>query len=97
MQFPLGMKVTSRSDPSVEDILKSEAFIPWKSYELSKIDVQPLGTHAAIISYLAKATRPAVDPDDVDMGFEALCSSVWRWEESKGRWRLCFHQQTLAQ
>lgn len=95
MQFPLGMKVTSRSDPNVHDILRSEAFIPWKSFELSKIDVQPLGDSAAIISYLARATRPGVDPSDIDMGFEALCVSVWRWDGEK--YALCFHQQTLAQ
>lgn len=94
MQFPLGMKVTATSEPSVQDILRSPAFIPWKSYELSKIDVQPVGNGAAIISYLARATRPAQDETDVDFGFEALCCSVWRLVE--GKYYLCFHQQTLA-
>lgn len=90
----MGMKLTSRSDPSVSDILKSPAFIPWKSFELSKIDVQPLGREGAIISYLARATRPAQDETDIDIGFEALCCSVWRFEG--GKYALCFHQQTLA-
>jgi hypothetical protein len=94
MQFPLGMKVTSKSEPSVQDILRSPAFIPWKSYELSKIDVQPVGKDAAIISYLARATRPAQDESDVDFGFEALCCSVWRLDGDK--YKICFHQQTLA-
>ncbi|KAK5173021.1 uncharacterized protein LTR77_003143 [Saxophila tyrrhenica] len=95
MQFPLGMKVTSRSEPSVHEILRSPAFIPWKSFELSKIDVQPLGKDAAIVSYLARATRPAQDPEDKDTAFEALCSSVWRWDGEK--FALCFHQQTLTE
>jgi hypothetical protein len=89
-----GMKVTPSSDPSVHDILKSPAFIPWKSFELSKIDVQKVGD-SAIVSYLARATRPAQDANDVDFGFEALVCSVWRWDGEKHS--LCFHQQTLTQ
>ncbi len=95
MQFPLGMKLTSKSSPSVLDILRSPAFIPWKSFRLSKIDVQPLGTDAAVISYLAKATRPpAGDGDNKDAEFEALCCSVWRRQGET--LKMCFHQQTLA-
>ena len=94
MQFPLGMKITPTSTPSVQDILHSPAFIPWKSYELSKIDVTPAGEGAAVISYLARATRPAVKEGDVDAEFEALCCSVWRWNGEK--YEMCFHQQTLT-
>ena len=94
MQFPLGMKLTATSEPSVLDVLHSEAFIPWKSFELLNIDVQPAGEGAAIVSYLAVATRPPVEEGEKDSGFEALCCSVWRWDGEK--FAMCFHQQTLA-
>ena len=95
MQFPLGLKLTSTSEPSVQDILHSPAFVPWKSFELLKVDVTPVGADGAVISYFARATRPPAGPeDDRDVEFDALCSSVWRKEE--GRWCMCVHQQTLA-
>lgn len=88
------MKLTPDSDPSVLDVLHSPAFIPWKSFELSKIDVTPIGQDGAVISYLAKATRPSQDEGGRDQEFEALCSSVWRWDGEK--FAMCFHQQTLG-
>lgn len=96
MQFPLGMKVTAQTEPSIRDILHSEAFVPWKTFALSKINVTPVGTDGAVISYLANATRPPVGPEagEPDVPFEALCSSVWRREG--GDWFMCFHQQTLT-
>jgi hypothetical protein len=95
MQFPMGLKLTAISEPSVQDILHSPAFVPWKSYVLSKVDVTPLGTAGAVISYMARALRPPAGPeDDRDVEFDALCSSVWRLEGSK--WMMCFHQQTLT-
>ena len=95
MQFPLGMKLTPSSDPSVEDVLHSPAFVPWKSFELSKIDVTPIAEGGAVISYLAKATRPSVEEGGRDEEFGALCCSVWRWDGEK--FAMCFHQQTLAE
>ncbi|EMC96709.1 hypothetical protein BAUCODRAFT_148274 [Baudoinia panamericana UAMH 10762] len=95
MQFPMGLKVTSTSDPSIEDILYSSAFVPWKTFRMSKVDVQHLGPEGAIISYFVHASRPPAGPNDVeDIDFEALCSSAWRFEA--GKWMMCFHQQTLA-
>lgn len=94
MQFPLGMKLTPESEPSVQDVLHSPAFIPWKRFELSKIDVTPIGNEGAVISYLAKATRPPAQEGDRETEFDALCCSVWRWDGEK--FAMCFHQQTLA-
>ncbi|GAB1744473.1 hypothetical protein D0862_14517 [Hortaea werneckii] len=101
MQFPMGMKLTADSEPSTTDILYSPAFVPWKSFELSKVDVLPVGREGAVINYLARATRPPSGPaqgrdeeEEEDVEFEALCSSVWRWEGSK--WKMCFHQQTMT-
>jgi len=96
MQFPMGMKLTATSQPSLQDILHSPAFVPWKTFELHNVDVLPLGADGAVISYLANATRPpAMEGSERDVEFEALCSSVWRREG--GRWRMCFHQQTLTE
>lgn len=84
MQFPMGLKVTSRTEPSVHDILHSPAFVPWKTFRLSKVDVTPVGTEGAVISYRAVATRPPAAKEDTrDMEFDALCSSVWRLENDK--------------
>ena len=95
MQFPLGLKVSSKSDPSVHDILHSPAFVPWKNFQLKHVDVTPIGEQGAVISYLAVASRPPSDPKgDQEVPFEALCSSVWREEGDK--WLMCFHQQTMA-
>jgi hypothetical protein len=95
MQFPMGLKLTAATEPSVQDILHSPAFVPWKSFELSKVDVTPVGREGAVISYLAKALRPPAGPeDDRDVEFDALCSSVWRLED--GKWMMCLHQQTLT-
>ncbi|KAF2168094.1 hypothetical protein M409DRAFT_21539 [Zasmidium cellare ATCC 36951] len=95
MQFPMGLKVTSRTEPSVQDILHSPAFVPWKTFRLSKVDVTPVGSEGAVISYRAIATRPpAAKEDTQDFDFDALCSSVWRFEN--GKWMMCFHQQTMS-
>lgn len=94
MQFPLGMKLTATSEPSVQDVLHSPAFIPWKTFELLEIDVTPVGSAGAVISYLAKATRPPAEEGGRETQFDALCCSVWRWDGEK--FALCFHQQTLA-
>jgi hypothetical protein len=95
MQFPLGMKLTRDTVPSVQDILHSPAFVPWKTYRLSKIDVTPVGRDGAVISYLVEATRLAVERGDDDVKFEALCSSVWRMDPD-GVFKMCLHQQTMT-
>ena len=94
MQFPLGMKLTADSDPSVIDVLHSQAFVPWKSFELIDIDVTPAGEGAAVVSYYVRATRPPVGEGEGDTMFDALCCSVWRWDGEK--YAMCFHQQTLT-
>lgn len=93
MQFPMGMKLGPKTEPSVKDILHSPAFVPWKTFELLDIDVQPVGD-GAIISYLAQATRPPTEEGGRDVPFDALCCTVWRWDGEK--FSMCFHQQTLA-
>ena len=93
MQFPLGMKLTDKSEPAVKDILHSKAFVPWKSFELRNLDVQPVGD-GAVCSYLAQATRPPVVEGGKDVPFEALCCTVWRWDGEK--FSMCFHQQSLT-
>lgn len=92
--FPMGMKVTADTKPSMQEILHSKAFVPWKTFELSKIDVTPIGPEGAVITYRAISTRvPTGQEDDNDAIFDALCSSVWRYES--GKWMMCVHQQTL--
>lgn len=96
MQFPLGLKVTANSRPSVQDILHSSAFVPWRTFRLKNVDVTPVGADGAVISYRAIATRASVDPkDERDAEFDALCSSVWRKDGAS--YYMCFHQQTMTE
>lgn len=96
MQFPLGLKVTANSRPSVQDILHSSAFVPWRTFRLKNVDVTPVGADGAVISYRAIATRASVDPkDERDAEFDALCSSVWRKDGAS--FYMCFHQQTMTE
>lgn len=94
MLFPLGLKVTTSSEPSLKDILTSEAFVPWEDYKLSDISVAILGKHSAAICYRVEATRPPLPGTDEDAVFKALISSVWRREREEGKWQLVVHQQT---
>ena len=109
MQFPMGMKLTATSDPSVADVLHSPAFVPWKSFELQEVDVTPIGPvgeeTGGVVSYMVHAIRRAGDVGGEDapggsrergkeVEFDALCVSVWRWDGEK--FAMCFHQQTLA-
>lgn len=109
MQFPMGLKLTASSDPSVSDVLHSPAFVPWKSFEMLNIDVTPIGAvgeeTGGVVSYLVKAVRRGGDMKGEDapgeggkrgaeVEFDALCVSVWRWDGEK--YAMCFHQQTLA-
>jgi hypothetical protein len=65
MLFPMGMKVSATTDPNLKDVMTSAAFVPWKSYEMSDIEVTSLGEDAAVITYRVKALRQEIDaPDD---------------------------------
>lgn len=109
----MGLKVSSKTTPSVRDILHSPAFVPWKKFQLSKVDVTRVGEEGAVISYRAVASRGVGRSDskmksnsskdeegegeeeEEEVGFDALCCSVWRWEG--GRWMMCFHQQSMSE
>lgn len=93
MQFPMGLKVSTTSDPSLDDIMLSDAFIPWLKYTLSDVEVMELGREAALITYRAEAVRPPLEGDGI-VEFNARCASVWRLDAEAGKWLLCFHQQT---
>lgn len=64
MAFPFGMKISTGTEPSIKDVMTSDAFLPWKSYRLSEVIVTPMGSDGAVISYKVKATRP--DPERPD-------------------------------
>jgi len=63
MLFPMGIKVSAKTEPSLEDVMMSEAFIPWQRYKLSDVEVTPLAPEAAIITYRVQATRQPITPD----------------------------------
>ena len=94
MLLPLGMKLTHTSTPSLQDVMTSEGYIPWKSYKMSDVKVTPLGHEAAVITYVAEATRPPMEEGDDEMPFKALIGSVWRFEREGSKWLMAFHQQT---
>ena len=96
MLFPLGLKVSGKTTPNLDDVLKSEAFVPWKRYRLSEVEVMPLGPESALISYRVKATRQHITDDDDEKQdeFRALVSSTWRKDPEAGKWLMCCQQQT---
>ena len=96
MLFPLGMRISARSEPSLEDVMKSEAFVPWRRYRMSEVQVTSLGPEAALISYRVMATRQHITHDDDERQdeFRALISSTWRKDPEAGKFLMCFHQQT---
>lgn len=91
MLFPLGMKVSHRTDPNIETVMTSEAFVPWKTHKMSEVEVTPVGEQGAVISYRVDATRAGDDAP-----FMALISSTWR-KGQDGDWKMCVHQQTPFQ
>lgn len=93
MQFPLGLKVSATSDPSLKDIMLSDAFIPWIRYSLKDVVVMELGREAALITYEAEALRPPLEGDE-NVEFNARCASIWRFDFENQKWFMCFHQQT---
>lgn len=92
MLFPFGMKISALTTPSIKDVMTSDAFLPWKSYNMSDVAVTPLGEDSAVISYKVRALRP--DPKGKDNKFHALIGSVWRKDPATQAWLMCFHQQT---
>ncbi|ETI29608.1 hypothetical protein G647_02061 [Cladophialophora carrionii CBS 160.54] len=96
MLFPLGLKVSARTEPNLEDVMKSDAFVPWRRYKISDVEVTALGPEAALISYRVKATRQHVTEDDDTRQdeFKALISSTWRKDPEAGKFLMCFHHQT---
>ena len=94
MLFPMGLKVSTTTNPDLEDVLTSEAFIPWSSYKMHNTEVTLLGDEAAILTYSIEAYRPALDGFGDEDKFTALASSVWKKDNDSGRLLLCFHQQT---
>jgi hypothetical protein len=93
MQFPMGLRVSVVTDPSIKDIMLSSAFIPWLKYILTDVKVTDLGREAALITYTADALRPPLEGTK-NVEFHALCSSIWKLDAEAERWLLCFHQQT---
>lgn len=94
MLFPMGMRVSATTDPNLKDVMTSEAFVPWKSYDMDDVVVTPLGEDAAVISYSVKALRPAIDAPDDGTPFRALVSSTWRRDSEGAGWLMVLHQQT---
>ncbi|EXJ85690.1 hypothetical protein A1O1_06058 [Capronia coronata CBS 617.96] len=106
MLFPLGMKVSAKTSPNLDDVMMSEAFIPWRWYKLNDVEVTALGTEAAIITYRVMAARQRLsdneeeeetDDDDDNQPqeqFRALVSSTWRKDPEAGKWLMCVQQQT---
>lgn len=92
LQFPYGMSISAGTEPSIKDVMTSDAFVPWKSYTLSNVIVTPIGLEGAVISYKVRASRP--DAEGKDERFRALICSVWRKDPATGAWQMCFHQQT---
>ena len=46
MLFPLGMKVSAKTEPNLGEVLTSDAFVPWKRYKMSNVEVTPLGSES---------------------------------------------------
>jgi Domain of unknown function (DUF4440) len=92
--FAGGLKLSSDSEPTLRESLKSEAYIPWSGHKMSDIEITLIGGEGAIISYKVEATRPAVDDSEEDDVFTALVSSTWRRDEDSGRLLMCHSHQT---
>jgi hypothetical protein len=93
MLFPMGVRVTATTKPDLKEVMTSEAFIPWSSYDMSEVNVTELGHESALITYRVKALRPPVGAPDDGQPFKALISSIWR--RSPGAdWLMVLHQQT---
>lgn len=94
MLFPMGVRVTATSTPNLKEVMMSEAFIPWKTYEIKDPAVVPLGDDAAVVTYSVKAMRPRIHAPDDGEPFIALISSTWRRDHAGAGWLMVVHQQT---
>lgn len=94
MIFPLGLKISATSEPTLKETLMSPAYVPWSGHKMSDIDITLIGGEGAIISYKVVATKPSDDGSDEDDEFTALVSSTWRLDVDSGRLLLCHSQQT---
>jgi len=92
--FPMGMKVSAKTSPSLHDVLTSDAFVPWKSYRMKDIEVLDIGSQGAVITYEVTAVRPPLGVGGKEEKFRALISSTWKLNEEMGNWTLLVHQQT---
>lgn len=92
--FAGGLKLSSDSEPTLRESLKSEAYVPWSGHKMSDIEITLIGGEGTIISYKVEATRPAVDDSEEDDVFTALVSSTWRRDEDSGRLLMCHSHQT---
>ena len=93
MLFPMGVKVTATSSPNLKEVMTSEAFVPWDTYDMSDATVTALGLDAALITYKVIALRPKVGAPDDGQPFRALISSIWR-RSPGANWLMVLHQQT---
>ena len=92
--FPMGLKVSARTSPSLDDVLKSDAFVPWLRYNMKDVEVLEVGNQGAIITYEVSAVRPPLGAGGREEEFRALISSTWKLDEEMGKWALLVHQQT---
>lgn len=93
MLFPMGVRVTASSNPNLKEVMTSEAFVPWQSYDMDQVTVTELSADAALITYKVKALRPKVGAPDDGQPFKALISSIWR-RSPEADWLMVLHQQT---
>lgn len=93
MLFPMGVLVTATSNPNLKEVMTSEAFIPWKTYDMDQVTVTELSPDAAMITYRVTALRPKVGAPDDGQPFKALITSVWR-RNPGADWLMVLHQQT---
>lgn len=93
MLFPMGVYVTATTSPNLKEVMTSEAFIPWRTYDMSEVKVTELGPDAACITYRVKALRPNVGAADDGLPFRALVTSIWRRQHGAD-WLMVLHQQT---
>ena len=94
MLFPMGVRVSATSTPNLKEVMTSEAFVPWKTYDIKDPVVIPLGADAAAITYNVTAMRPQINAPDDGEPFIALVSTTWRRDSEGAGWLMVVHQQT---
>jgi hypothetical protein len=94
MMFPMGVRVSATSTPDLKQVLMSEAFVPWQTYEIRDPQIVHLSSDAAAITYSVTAMRPKIHAPDDGEPFIALVSTVWRRDHEGAGWLMVLHQQT---